>query len=489
MAEFKPYIQEEGFLFPPHLSDLIPDNHLVRVVSEIVDQLDLSNITKSYVFQGAEAYHPKMLTKILFYGYATGTMSSRNIADKLATDITFMWLAAMQKPDFRTISDFRKNYRPVVEDLFIQIVMLAKYMGLISLGHVSLDGSKINANASKHKAMSRGRLKQEISKTRKDINELLDMADQIDQEEDDDDKANENILPSGLSSKKERLEKLEQALKDLNEQKPEEKAKNQKEADKQQINFSDKESRIMLTRHHGVQQAYNGQIAVDEKYGFIVGAQLTNLPFDDQQLIPLLEHVEKINGKLPDKITADTGYFTTTNIKFCNEKTLDAYIAPTREGKSKNTSFDKTSFVYDSENDIYLCPEQKKLMPTKTRTRKAGRRERIYHGVDCLNCPSQPKCVKSKSGIRQVQRSEDDLIWEAMRTKVQSDEGKDIYRKRKGIVEPVWGQIKAIQGFRQFSFRGLKANTAELFLVAIGHNLRKIFLSLFQRVNEGILCC
>lgn len=491
MAEFKPYIQEQGFIFPPHLSDLIPDNHLVRVVSEIVDQLDLTEITDKYVYHGAEAYHPKLLTKILFYGYSTGTMSSRKIGDKLTTDITFMWLAAMQKPDFRTISDFRKNHRAAVEKLFTQIVVLANHMGLTNMGHVSIDGSKINANASKHKAMSRGRLKQEISKIQNEIKELLDEAEQIDLEEDKEDKDDANTLPPELSNKKERLAKLEQALKDLNEQKPEEKAKNQKEADKQQINFTDKESRIMSTRHHGVQQSYNGQIAVDEQCGIIVGATLTNDAFDTDQLKPLLNHVKKINNRLPDKITADTGYFTADNIKFCDENVIDAYIAPTREGKSITESFDKTSFAYDSENDVYICPESKELKLKGKRKRKSGKKERIeqiYKGTDCIDCPSQSKCVKSQKGIRQVQRSEDDPILESMTAKVRSEEGQEIYRKRKGIVEPVWGQIKAIQKFRQFSFRGLQANTAELLLVAIGHNLRKIFFNKSKKMNAEVAC-
>jgi len=490
MAEFKPCIQEQGMLFPPHIGDLIPDNHLVRVVSEIVEQLDLSDITKKYVYQGSEAYHPKILVKVLFYGYSTGTLSSRRIADKLKTDITFMWLAAMQKPDFRTISDFRKQHRPVIENLFIQISMLAAHMGLISMRHVSIDGSKIKANASKYKAMSRGRLKQEISKLENEIKKLLDLAEQTDRKEDSEDKPDENTLPSGLSSKKERLAKLEQALKDLNEQKPEEKAKNQKEADKQQINFIDKESRIMKSQHHGVQQAYNAQIAVDEQVGLIIGAGLTNNPFDNDQLIPLLKHVEKTNGRLPDKITADTGYFTAENINFCNEKTLDAYIAQTPERKSKKNPFNKINFIYISENDTYVCPEGKKLEYAITKTRNKGVKERVYHGVDCLKCPSQSKCVnhKSRTGVRHVYRTQNDPVKESMRSKVQSEEGKKIYSKRKCIVEPVWGQIKAIQKFRQFSFRGLEANTAELFLVTIGHNLRKIFFSMFPRENKGLLC-
>lgn len=488
MAEFKAFIQEQGMLFPPYLGDLIPDNHLVRVVSEIVDRLDLSDIINKYVYQGAEAYHPKMLIKILFYGYATGTVSSRRIGEKLAEDITFMWLAGMQKPDFRTISDFRKRHRPIVESLFIQILVLAAHMGLVNLGHVSLDGSKIKANASKYKAMSRGRLQKNIGKLEKEIKELLDLAEQTDQKEDDEEKPNQNTLPSDLSSKKERLEKLEQALKDLNEQKPVEKAKNSKVANNQQINFTDKESCIMQSQHLGVHQAYNAQIAVDEQNGFVVGATLTNNPFDQEQLIPLMKHVEKTNGKLPDQITADTGYFTAENINFCLEQNLDAYIAPPKDQKSKKTSFNKNNFTYDSQNDQYICPEDKKLEYAVTKTRNPGVKERVYQGIDCLNCPSKSKCVKAASGYRRVQRVSTDPVKDAMTTKVQSEEGQKIYSKRKGIVEPVWGQIKHIQGFRQFSFRGLEANTAELFLVAIGHNLRKLFFSIIARKKEGLLC-
>ncbi len=479
MAEFKPYAQEQGMLFPPHLGDLIPENHLVRVVNEIVEQLDLREITQKYPYRGAEGYHPRMLVKILFYGYATGIFSSRKIAAYLGTDITFMWLAAMQRPDFRTISDFRKNHRPIIEDLFIQIVKIGMHMGLVNLGHVSLDGSKINADASKHKAMSRVRLKQEIPKLQKEIEALLDKAEQADQEEDKDnqDPHDGNILPEELSCKQKRLAKLQQALEELNERQPEQDAKNQEEADKQQINFTDSESRIMVTRHHGVQQAYNPQIAVDKENGLIVGAVLTNSPVDKEQLIPTLKHLEEVTGKLPEQLTADAGYFSADNIRFCNDQNIDAYIASTKEGKQDGNSFDKTNFNYDPEKDIYTCPEGKELqLKTKTTTKK-GKTHWVYQGIDCPSCPFQSQCVKAKSGIRQVTRTEDDPIREAMRTKVQSAAGQEVYQKRKGIVEPVWGQIKAIQGFRQFSFRGIDANKAEMFLVAIGHNLRKIFFS------------
>lgn len=484
MAEFKPYNQEQGMLFPPHLSDLIPENHLVRVVNEIVEQLDLTEISNKYVYQGAEAYHPRMLVKLLFYGYSTGIFSSRKIAALLETDITFMWLAAMQHPDFRTISDFRKAHKPVLEDLFIQIVVFAMHMGFVSLGHVSLDGSKINANASKHKAMSRSRLKQEIPKLEKEIKELLNKAEQTDDEEEksNQDSHDGNRLPDELASKQQRLAKIQQALKDLNERQPEENARKKEEAEKQQINFTDKDSRIMVTRHHGVQQAYNPQIAVDEKNGIIVSAVMTNSADDKGQLISTVNHIKKVTGEFPEQLTADAGYFTAENIKYCNKEKIDAYIAPTKEGKKDGNSYDKTNFNYDIEKDIYICPQGKELTYWKIGG-SHGMKYRIYKGVNCLDCPVQSKCVTSKTGIRTLNRSEDDPIREAMRTKVHSDKGKQVYRKRKGVVEPVWGQIKAIQGFRQFSFRGLESNQAEFFLVAIGHNLRKIFFTLKKIKN------
>lgn len=486
MAEFKPYAQEQGMLFPPHIGDLIPENHLVRVVNEIVEHLDLAGITKTYVYKGGEAYHPKMLVKILFYAYATGVFSSRKIALLLGTDIIFMWLAAMQRPDFRTISDFRKKHRSLLEDLFTQIVTLAVHMGLATLGHVSLDGSKFNADASKHKAMSRGRLKLEIPKLEKEIQALLNEAEQIDREEDesDQDPHGGNKLPDELASKQQRLTKLKDALQELNERQPEEDAKNAEEADKQQINFTDRESRIMVTRHHGVQQAYNPQIAVDEKHGLIVGVTLTNSPIDIGQLIPTLKHVKRVTGRFPEKITADTGYFSADNIRFCIEKEIDAYIATSREGKKEGNPFDKTNFSYNPEKDLYVCPQGKEL-PLYTTTSRKGKINWIYQGHDCLNCSCQAQCVKSKYGIRKVTRTVDDPILEAMRTKVQSEAGQKVYRKRKCIAEPVWGQIKAIQGFRQFSFRGLVANTGEFFLVSIAHNLRKILFALLKEPWDG----
>lgn len=176
MAKFRPYSTDQGELFPTYLSDWIPENHLVRLVNDIVDQLDLSEITNHYSNRGEEAYHPAMLLKLWFYGYATGTFSSRKIQIQTQENIPYRWLCGGHQPDFRTISDFRKNNLSLMPSLFKQIIEIALALGYISLGHVSIDGSKIKANASKHKAMSRERMKQEIKRLEREIYEALTKA-------------------------------------------------------------------------------------------------------------------------------------------------------------------------------------------------------------------------------------------------------------------------------------------------------------------------
>lgn len=479
MAKFREYSIDQGEMLPSYLSDWISDNHLVRLISDIVDQLDLSEITKLYSNRGEEAYHPAMLLKLWFYGYATGVFTSRKIQINTQENIPFRWLCGGHQPDFRTISDFRKNNLDSMKIFFKQIITIAINLGYISLGHVSIDGSKIKANASKHKAMSRERMKQEIKRLEQEINQALQEADQADQQEE----RQLSLLPNDkthLSDRQKRLEKIQAALKELEERKSED---DSKEPEKDQINFTDSESRIMTTRNNGTIQGYNPQIAVDEENHFIVGLNLTNDPTDIQQFIPVIDSVRENTGNLPKISSSDAGYFSTSNINFANENKIDAYFAATREGKKAKNPFDKTNFTYNQESDSYICPAGQILVVVKTSY--ANNQDKPtrwqYATSKCLECPFQSECVKSKTGKRAVYRTDEDPVREEMRTKVQSAEGSAIYRKRKGIVEPAWGEIKEIQGFRQFHLRTENKVVGEFFLLAASFNLRKLHSMKFPK--------
>lgn len=473
MAKFKSYSTEQGELIPTYLSQWVPEGHLARLISDIVDQLNLSGMTDGYSNRGEEAYHPAMLLKLWFYGYATGVFTSRKIRTALDENIPFRWLCGGNLPDFRTISDFRKNNLDRFADLFKQIVQIAMELGYVSLGHVSIDGSKLKANASKHKAMSRERMKQEIVRLETEIYEALEKAKHADEQ----DESQPSLFPetgnTEIRDRQARLAKIQAALQALEERKPEAESKT---PEKDQINFTDEESRIMDTKTQGVIQGFNPQVAVDEDHHFIVGLEMSNSSSDQKQFQPVLDSIQENTGRTPQTVTADAGYFSADNIQAAEAAKTDAYIAAGKEGKQSKNAYDKTNFHYDDQTDTYTCPagkllERKSILhennpekPTKW----------IYECAACSDCPFISECVKGKSGKRTLTRTESDPIREKMRTKVQSDDGKAIYRKRKGIVEPAWGEMKEVQGFRQFHLRGEEKVEGEFTLLAISYNLRKL---------------
>jgi transposase len=456
-----------------YLSEWVPEDHLVRLVSDIVDQLDLSAIISRFSNRGEEAYHPAMLLKLWIYGYATGVFTSRKIRTALDENVPFRWLCGGHKPDFRTISDFRKDHLTLLPGLFKQVVQIAMNLGYMSLGHVSIDGSKLKANASKHKAMSRERMKQEIQRLDHEIREALKQAEQADEQE----KGQLSLFPESVSAeiqdRQVRVAKIKEALKELEERKPEAESKT---PDKDQINFTDSESRIMDTKTQGVIQGYNPQIAVDSDHHFIVGLQMSNSSSDQKQFEGILHSIQDHTDRMPEKASADAGYFSAPNIEAAQKSKVDAYIAAVKEGKQANNPYDKTNFRYDPETDTYICPAGKvlKLKATQHADDPNKQTKWIYECQECQECPFQKDCAKGKSGKRTITRSESDPIREAMRTKVQSDEGKAIYRQRKAIVEPAWGEMKEVQGFRQFHLRGEAKVEGEFVLLALSYNFRKL---------------
>lgn len=473
MAKFKPYSTEQGELVPMYLSEWVPEEHLARLVSDIVDQLDLSAITSRYSNRGEEAYHPAMLLKLWFYGYAIGVFTSRKIRTAMDENIPFRWLCGGHKPDFRTISDFRKDNLELLPGLFKQVVQIAMGLGYVSLGHVSIDGSKLKANASKHKAMSRERMKQEMARLEKEIREAFEQAQQADEQEEEQLSLFPESANNEAQDRQARLEKIKEALKQLEERKPEAKSKT---PEKDQLNFTDPESRIMDTKNQGVIQGYNPQIAVDAAHRIIVGLQMSSSTSDQQQFSGVLRSIHDNTGKMPEKASADAGYFSAANIQAAQSAEVDAYIAAVREGKQAMNPYDKTNFTYRPETDTYICPAGKTLELKQTQHADHPNKPTkwVYECQACHECPFQKDCVKGKSGKRTVTRSESDPIREAMRTKVQSDEGKAIYRQRKAIVEPAWGEMKECQGFRQFHLRGEAKVKGEFVLLSLSYNLRKL---------------
>lgn len=323
MKTFRSYDQDQLLLLPPSVAEWVPDGHPARMVSDLVDdELDLSQIMDSYdSLRGYPPYAPRLLVKLLLYGYSKGVMSSRKLAEACTENVAFMFLAAGQQPDFRTIAAFRKRHLDAVDDLFEQVVVICANAGLVKLGHISLDGTKIKANASMSKAMSYDRIGRA----------LLDEAERIDAEEDalyGDSTPYE--MPKHLHTKAGRIEAIRKAKREL-EARAAERVSAPMVRDKDQYNFTDPDSRVMQDApSRGWMQAYNSQIAVDDtKHKIIVACDVSSQQSDQPQLQPMVEQIERRVGRVK-KLSADAGYNAQSNLEWLTERGIDAYIATSK---------------------------------------------------------------------------------------------------------------------------------------------------------------
>jgi len=447
---------DQTLLFPPSLHDWLPEGHLARFLLDVVSSLDLSAIYKSYQDKdgrGQAAYAPEMMVRLLLYGYAKGVYSSRKIETRTFEDLAFRYLSGDQHPDHATIAEFRKRHLEALSGLFTQALLLCSEAGLVKLGHVSIDGSKIKANASKHKAQSYARMSETEARLKQEIDALLKQAEQTDVAEDaryGKDKRGDE-LPDELQRRESRLKKIQQAKAALEQQAQEKAAHERAEAErklaereeeqrrtgkkkggreprlpqpeqaqpdpKAQYNFVDPESRIMPdgANKGSFVQGYNAQIAVDSAAQVIVAAEVTQETNDKKQLLPILKQVEENLGAMPEKTSADTGYFSEANVTDESVKNIDLYVA---------TGRDKHGVAVETSSDP-------------------------------LPADASPK--------------------EAMRQKLRTEAGGAVYKMRKAIVEPVFGQIKEARGFRRFSLRGKQNVSREWKLVCAVSNLLKLF--------------
>ena len=441
---FRPYEPDQISLMPASMRDWLPSDHLAYFISDVVDNLDLSAIMERYVGEerGYPPYHPAMMVKVLLYAYCTGVASSRKIEKHLCEDIAFRVLAANNTPDFRTISDFRKDHLKALAGLFLQVLKLCQKAGLVKLGHVALDGTKIKANASKHKAMSYKRMKEEESRLEAEVAELLKKAESVDEEEDQrygkGKKGDE--LPKELAFRESRLKKIQEAKAALEaearlegEKKPDKNDGDGTPPDKAQRNFTDPDSHIMPASggKHFI-QAYNAQAAVDSAKQVIVAAEVTNKPTDRGQAEPMMEIVKSNTGQLPCQMSADAGYFSSDAVSNLTALGMDVYMPPDKIG-----------------HRFTLPPAPRGPIP------------------QCLS------------------------LADRMRRKLRTKKGKVCYGLRKELPEPVFGQIKQVRGFDHFLLRGLENVSSEWKVICTGHNLLKLFRAcgreLFSRKSPALV--
>jgi transposase len=422
---YRPYVPEQALLLPPSLREWLPEDHLAYFVSDLIDQLDLSAITTVYEDEerGYPPYHPVMLTKVLVYAYCVGVFSSRRIQRRLAEDVGFRVLAAGNEPDFRTIADFRKRHLAALKGFFEQVLRLARELGAPRVGRVALDGSKVKANASKHKAMSYGRMREKQQQLRDEVKQLLAQAEAADAAEDAEYGADRcgDELPAELQRRESRLQRIREAKRVLEARARDEAAaagqpaESAKPDSKAQYNFTDPESRIMKGPD-GFVQAYNVQVAVDELLQLIVGQAVTQETNDKHQLMPMITTIEQQSGDTPPELLADAGYCSDENLAAIAETNIDAYIS--------------------------------------TRKQK--------HGERPGPCPRGP-LPKTATRVDRMSR------------KLHTKAGAAVYAARKAIVEPVIGQIKQARGFRQFLLRGFEKVQGEWALVCTTHNILKLY--------------
>lgn len=451
---FKDCNRDQMYLMPPSLKEWLPEGHLAYFTIDVVERLDLSEIYGSYVGdgRGQPPYDPSMMASLILYAYCVGMPSSRRMERASSEDVAFRVISANQHPDHDSICEFRKRHLKGLAGLFVQVLRLCREAGLVKLGHVALDGTKVRANASKHKAMSYGRMKQKEDELERQVREMLELAERVDAEEDA--KYGKGVrgdeLPAELRRKESRLKKIREAMDALEEQARVEAAAQAEEArkkiaerekkanqsgrkprgrkpivpdpkkgkppDKAQRNFTDPDSRIMQDGStKSFEQCYNAQAVVDEEHQVIVAATVTQAPNDKEQLEPMVKEMKKNLGKkLPKKLTADAGYYSEENVKILGDKRIDGYIAV----------------------------------------------DRMKHGEIPPTMRGRPPKEMS--------------VKERMRRKLLTKRGRTAYAKRKGVVEPVFGQIKGARGLRQFLLRGFEKVSAEWDIWCLTHNLLKI---------------
>ena len=431
---YRPYEPQQEMLLPASLQDWLPKGHLAYFINDTVDALELKAFYARYEGGGArnQPFHPSMMVKVLVYGYATGVFSSRKIERRLHEDLAFRMLGAGNFPKHRTIRDFRALHLKELSDLFVQVVKLAREMGLVKLGTVAIDGTKIQANASRHKAMSYERMQQAEVELKAQIDALLERAKSTDAAETDEPEVD---IPAEIERREDRLkaitearERIEQRQRDADIERgrsPEDECKSHDDdgkptggrykrefgvpEPKAQDNFTDPDSRIMKRAGGGFDASYNAQTAVDGQALIIVAAELCNNAADVGQLVPMLDAVKANLGQAPVQVLADAGYRSEDNFKALAGSGTELVVAMGREGKR--------------------CAE-----------------------VDAQKHPHTA----------------------AMAAKLQTVAGKAAYRKRKWIAEPPNGWIKSVLGFRQFSLRGLHRVQAEFKLVCLALNLRRM---------------
>lgn len=494
MAYIRSY-QGQAWLLPPSIEEMIPEDHICFLVESLVEAMDYRGFDVRYEGAGRPAYHPRILLKLLIMGVLDKVRSSRNLARSARENIVYMYLSEKLTPDFRTISDFRKNNPEMVKEVFKHTIGLARQEGLLDLSHLATDGTKIKANASNGRVITKEELEILIRFVETELEEWAKQ-DTVEDErfgtlrgyDQLPDRSKKSIRKAAINYIKKQKEKggkfktkITKAL---------ERARDEVEnEDLERVNTTDPESRFMKNKSGRIECSYNPQVTVD-KGGFILANDVCQDATDYAQLQPQVLETKENIGEIPEETawSFDAGYFEGGNLNFLTENKIDGYIPDNNEKKGANR-YDKRNFIYDAATNEYICPENQRMIYAGTHFNKQKQKNiSLYKGQACLECPVHRDCTKSKTGIRFVKMVEFEADRNAMVAKMKTPQAKEKFRWRALTVEPAIGDIKENKAVRSFLTRGINAVRAEFNIVCTAANIKRIWLAakLNKQPNQTI---
>lgn len=498
---FKKYVQNQGMLFPPSFDELIPENHAVRIVNEIVERIDISRLEKTYKGGGASSYHPRMLLKVVIYAYLRNLYSSRKIEAALQENIHFIWLAGGVKPDHNTINDFRgKRLQTEVKAIFSQVVMMLAEEGVLSLKELTIDGTKLEANANRYSFVWGKSIKNNRERIGKQLKELMDYVERVYRDEESQPRIGEvsevspEAVERAIKEINEALEgkevdpKVREKIRKANKRWPGKLAEydeHEKKLDgRGSYSKTDPDATFMRMKEDHKKNSqpkpgYNVQASTNEQY--LVGYTIGQSPADNTLLEEHLESHEENYGEMPETVVADAGYGSTENYEYLEEKGIVGYVKYNTFDREKSTKalanpFNSDNFHYNEERDVYYCPmgQEMRLASEGEREVANGRPQKLkyYQAVNCNGCPMRGPCHKG-SAARVIQRNLPKIHYrDQARERLQGEEGQQKLKER-WKVESVFGNIKHNHGVRRFLMRGMEKVAIEIGLVALAHNIRK----------------
>lgn len=500
---FKPYHQHQMILLPPSLDDLIPQDHPVRVISHVIDQVNLDPVIKKYKGGGCSSYHPRLLLKILVYSYLNNIYSSRKMEAAVRENIHFMWLSSMEQPDHNTINRFRcDRLKGTIKKVFAQVVMMMAESGHVDLQKVYTDGTKIEANANRYTFVWGRAIKTSKERIARQLEELWQYTQLIAAEELKD-TAPTQYTPIDAEKVRQVVEQIDQALKDKDvdpkvkqkvryarknwpDKLSEYEKKEQQLGDRNSFSKTDPDATFMRMKEDHMlngqlKPGYNAQISTHNQ--IIINYTLHQNPTDTKTLKPHLESFFENYGMMPKELTADAGYGSEENFEFMDQNQIEAYVKYNYFDKEQHDKHAKGVFHvdnlhYNKQLDCFYCPMGQMMLfiGTKTETTEAGYQRTLsrYQAINCEGCPIRGRCHKAKGNrIIEVSHRLSELKAKA-RERLLSEKGLDHRKKRPVDVEPVFGAIKHNKGFRRFSLRGIENVSIEFGLLSIAHNLKKM---------------